>query len=269
MAARGAGIQVDEAVRQAESAGVGQFLEVWRERALQGVGIPGDADTVSNILLGLAEERYPPDPATDAMARFLRRRQLADGSWRIVAHRPPIESSDIAVTAASMHALQAYAPAGHRALYDASVARAVKWLLAAAPRTTEDRTWQLLAFHWSAQSHAVIVRAAGALAAEQHADGGWSQLATLSSDAYATGQALVALTDAGALTVGDAAYQRGVRFLLNTQFADGSWHVPTRALPIQPLFDIGFPHGADSWISAAGTNWATMALARAVNRPTR
>ena len=58
----------------------------------------------------------------------------------------------------------------------------------------------------------------------------------------------------------DAAYQRGVQFLLKTQQEDGSWYVKTRALALQPWFDAGFPHGHDQWISAAGTNWAAMAL---------
>jgi len=40
----------------------------------------------------------------------------------------------------------------------------------------------------------------------------------------------------------------------------GSWYVKTRALAFQPWFDAGFPHGYDQWISAAGTNWAAMAL---------
>ena len=31
----------------------------------------------------------------------------------------------------------------------------------------------------------------------------------------------------------------------------------------QPYFDAGFPHGFDQWISAAGTNWATLALSQA------
>jgi hypothetical protein len=39
--------------------------------------------------------------------------------------------------------------------------------------------------------------------------------------------------------------------------------VRTRAIPIQPLFDASFPHGADAFISAAATNWAAMALAYA------
>jgi hypothetical protein len=39
--------------------------------------------------------------------------------------------------------------------------------------------------------------------------------------------------------------------------------VKSRALAIQPYFDAGFPQGFDQWISAAGTSWATMALALA------
>ncbi len=32
-------------------------------------------------------------------------------------------------------------------------------------------------------------------------------------------------------------------------------------MPIQAYFESGFPHGADQWISAAGTAWAVRALA--------
>jgi hypothetical protein len=32
-------------------------------------------------------------------------------------------------------------------------------------------------------------------------------------------------------------------------------------VPIQPYFESGFPHGRNQFISAAGTNWAAMALA--------
>ena len=49
--------------------------------------------------------------------------------------------------------------------------------------------------------------------------------------------------------------------MLKTQFADGSWFVRSRSLPIQPHFESGFPFGRDQFISAAGTNWAAMALA--------
>jgi len=34
---------------------------------------------------------------------------------------------------------------------------------------------------------------------------------------------------------------RGLRFLLDTQELDGSWFVETRAKPVQPFFDNGYP----------------------------
>src|SRR4029077_1239811 len=96
----------------------------------------------------------------------------------------------------------------------------------------------------------------------QRADGGWSDIAPMASTAYATGKALVALRTAG-LAVSDPAFQRGIRFLLNSQQGDGSWYVQSRALAFQPYFDAGFPHQYDQWLSAAGTSWATLALSLA------
>src|SRR5262249_46204904 len=55
-----------------------------------------------------------------------------------------------------------------------------------------------------------------------------------------------------------------LRFLLGTQYDDGSWHVVSRAYPFQPTMDSGFPHGRDSWISAAGTSWAVLAMTEAL-----
>jgi len=55
-------------------------------------------------------------------------------------------------------------------------------------------------------------------------------------------------------------YQRGVAFLLRTQFDDGSWWVRTRTWAFQPHFNGRFPHGKDQWISQGGTAWAAMAL---------
>jgi hypothetical protein len=51
-----------------------------------------------------------------------------------------------------------------------------------------------------------------------------------------------------------------MQFLLDSQLEDGSWYVRTRVIPVQPYFDSEFPHGTDQFISAAATNWATMAL---------
>jgi hypothetical protein len=85
----------------------------------------------------------------------------------------------------------------------------------------------------------------------------------MQSTAYSTGKSLVALHLAG-LPASSPAYQRGVKWLLHSQQEDGSWYVQTRALGFQPWFDAGFPHGPDQWISAAGTNWAAMALTYAI-----
>jgi ankyrin repeat protein len=261
-AARTRGLPIDEQVAQSQVKAIGQYIDSWRDRALQGIGIPGDADTVSYIMLGLAAEKYPADAATDAMARFLLGQQRADGHWNLLAHRPPIESSLLHVTALSMHALQLYAPAALRSDYEPAIRKAAEWIAAAEPRDTQDRASKLLGLHWSGANAGAIRKVAKDLIGQQRADGGWAQLPSLESDAYATGQALYALAESGTKTT-DRAYQRGVSFLLKTQLADGSWFVRSRAVSLQPHFEAGFPHGKDQFISAAATNWAALALARA------
>jgi ankyrin repeat protein len=259
--ARKKGIPLNEQIARTQLTSIAAYLDTWRERLLQNVGVPGDADACSYTLLGLAAGNYSPDAATDAAARFLASRQLPDGSWRIVEHRPPLESSDIEVTAVSMRALQIYAPKAQRVQYDKAIQLASAWLLKAQPQTTEDRTFQLLGMTWARLDKDAIRKAARSLVSEQRAEGGWAQLPTLASDAYATGQALVALAESGAVSVSDSAFEHGARFLLSTQLADGSWYVKSRTTPFQPYFDSEFPHGHDQWISAAATNWAIMALA--------
>ena len=91
-AARSAGVPVDDQAARTQLASIASYIDVWRERALQGLGIPGDNDTVSYVLIGMAAENHPPDPATDALARYVKSRQSPDGHWRPVAHRPPLES---------------------------------------------------------------------------------------------------------------------------------------------------------------------------------
>ena len=261
--ARRSGIQVDGQIAENELKTVSAYIEGWRERVLQGIGIPGDSDTISAILVGLAAGKYPPDPATDALAIFLKNHQAPNGQWYSVAHRPPLESSDIQVTALSLRALQAYRPMALQAEYEKSIQLAAGWLTRAQPKTTHDRAYQILGMGWAGAGPRILRIAARQLLSEQRSDGGWSQLPSLGSDAFATGQALVALKTSGAFAVTDPAYKRGTQFLLNTQLADGSWYVKRRALPIQPFFESGFPHERDQFISAAATNWATTALALA------
>src|SRR5262249_6892185 len=261
--ARKNGVTIDDQIAHKQLKAIGSYIESWRERALQGIGIPGDSDTISYILLGLAAENASPDPATDALARYVKSQQCPDGRWRTIAHRPPLESNDIQVTAASLRALQVYGPKSQRVEYDTAVKRATDWLMNAQPRATEERAFKLFGLSWAGvnPNNEVLRKTARELLAEQRPDGGWAQLPSLASDAYATGQALVALKEGGMLQVNDPVYKRGIQFLLDTQLEDGSWYVKSRAIPIQPFFESGFPHGHDQWISVAASNWATRALA--------
>ena len=258
--ARATNVRVDESIARAQLQRIAAYLDENRERALENAGIPGGIDTVSYILMGMAAEHYPSDPITDAWARYVKNSQSPDGRFQCLATRPPVESSDFQVTAASIRSLRTYAPKSQRAEYDAAVARAARWLEEATPITTEDHAFGVLGLIWSSGSDAAIAKAARQLLSLQRPDGGWAQSSALQSDAYATGQALVALRESRVVTVSDAAFQRGIRYLLNSQLADGSWYVRSRAPAIQPYFDSDFPHGLDQFISAAATNWAAMAL---------
>ena len=260
-------LAVDESIARSQLRKSAEYLDDWRDRVTQNHGIPGDVDSVGYVLMGLAAERHAPNAATEAMARFIRLQQSASGAWLLLAHRPPIESSEIEVTVSAIRSLQVYAPAWDRAGSDAAIRRAVGWLRRATPQSNEDHAFRLLGFTWAKADRSAIRAAATALVARQRADGGWSQLPYLDSDAYATGQALVALRESGALPASDPVYRKGVQFLLDSQLADGSWFVRSRAIAIQPPLDAGFPHGSDQFISAAATNWATQALIHAVAVP--
>ena len=230
-----------------------------RDQALQGIVVPGGlATTTGYLLLSLDAAKHPPDATTDALVRLLRRAQMPDGSW-LSAVRPPSEASMITAAAVGLRGLQVYgdrgSPGDRRA-----IAKARDYLLAAKPTNSEELTFRLLGLSWANASAPRRRAAFDALLSQQRADGGWAQLPYRESDAYATGQALVALREAG-VAVDSAAYQRGVRFLLDTQLVDGSWLVRTRSNFTQIYFESGFPHGAHQFISAAATHWATQALA--------
>ncbi|MEO8821377.1 MAG: hypothetical protein ABI267_03760, partial [Ginsengibacter sp.] len=92
----------------------------------------------------------------------------------------------------------------------------------------------------------------------------------LKSDAYATGQTLYALYESGMEQPDDAVYQKGLNYLLKTQDENGAWFIATRSFPIQPFVDSNFPPYDDNqFISAAGSNWAVMALLNALPDKTK
>jgi hypothetical protein len=149
---------------------------------------------------------------------------------------------------------------GRKAQLSAQVNRARQWLWKVEPQSMDDRIYQLLGLAWAGEPARKLQPLARALIAEQRRDGGWSQLPGLASDAYATAQAVYALRVGAKLESTHEALDRGVRFLLASQLDDGTWHVRRRTFPFQPTMNSGFPHGRDSWISAAASSWAVMAL---------
>ena len=202
-------------------------------------------------------------PLTDLQVHMLAGKQHPTGHWNSYSHRPPLEDSEITATAMTIRALQLFASPHRATEFSTRVARARRWLEATArPRSAEERAMTLFGLRWAGAGTAALRNARDRIIADQRKDGGWAQEATRGSDAYATGQALVALNQAGGLAVTDSIYRRGVDFLLRSQQADGTWLVETRRtrFPGLEYFETGFPHGKHQFISYAGSAWAVMAL---------
>jgi len=91
----------------------------------------------------------------------------------------------------------------------------------------------------------------------QNTDGGWSQQAKdMTSDAWATGQALYALAHAGIKST-EPAMTRGQAFLIKTQREDGSWPMTSR-----PITADGKGSTSLIPITGAGSSWAVLGLVR-------
>jgi hypothetical protein len=231
-----------------------------------GLPRPAAASTALNakavhFALGLAADPAPDKISQDGMKRLLKTvesDQTKNGSWTAWPEtRPPIfGNSDQSMTVLATLAVLPAAAAGDNA---AKIVRdkGVEWL----SKTSVDDELQSTALRL------VLWRRLGRSAGEwqplverlkqrQNADGGFSQTSEMASDAWATGQALYALANAG-LGPTDYAVARGQAFLVKTQRSDGSWPMTSR--PVKP-------GGAGSTslipITGAGTAWAVIGLAR-------
>ncbi len=205
-----------------------------------------------------------PNLITAVYAQRIANWQQPDGHWRTGDMRPPHSSSVFTATAVALRAVHFYLPASMNEELRLRTDRALRWFFATQPQTTEDFTFRLFGINWGGANTVECRSAAKDLLTLQHTDGGWSQLPHMKSDAYSTGEALVALNEAGGITATDPAWQKGLQYLLTTQQPDGSWHVATRmtspASVSPPYFESGFPYKHDQYISTAGTSWAAMAL---------
>jgi hypothetical protein len=264
--ARRQGFHVNEPLAERERSAVLARLAKNREAIRRGGGVT-DELIPAYALAGLAAEGQKPNSLTDALTHFLVLKQRPGGSWKTPVYRPPQDASNFTFTALAVRGLRVFAPKGRDREVEGRIGLARGWLLQAKPVETEDKVFHLLGLNWANADRAVIQDAANQLLGEQRDDRGWGQLTTLPSDAYATGEALVALHEGAGLSVKTSAYERGVHYLLRTQLADGSWFVPSRSFPLQPYFATDFPHGRSQFISLSATGWATMALASTSSGP--
>lgn len=259
---RGFDTDDDEVRRQLKF--IADFLGRNQENYKKGRGQGGQVDTAGYALWTLALGGWQPDDTTAAVAEYLLLYQKDLERWRTQANRPPTEASQFTTNYVALRGLQAFATAEQKDRVAARTTQVRGWLEKTPARDTEDRVFRLWGMKTAGAEDSVIAAAVKDLVETQREDGGWSQLASMDSDAYATGSALVALHDAGGLSADAPVYRRALRFLLEAQLDDGSWKVKSRSKPFQLYYESGFPHGKDQFISSAASGWAATALALAV-----
>jgi ankyrin repeat protein len=263
--ARGHGVAVDE--RKAALHAKRSLTYLRMSHAIQGSWQGSVQNEESLAFLAAHESGIPPGVTAATYARLVAGKQFPDGHWLSGGNRPPQDYSEITTTARALRMIQLHLPdrmpeKGQR------IARARKWLETQNPTATEEQTFRLFGLAWAGANKAVLRMAAARLMTLQQADGGWPQLPGRTSDAYSTGEVLVALHEAARVPPTHPAYRKGILYLLKTQRSDGSWFVKSRILhpaPVSPpYFESGFPYGKDQYISAMATSWAVMALCLAL-----
>jgi hypothetical protein len=168
------------------------------------------------------------------IAEEIVKKQQRDGSWEFFAtlRRPPINESQTTDAGWIIMALQGQTgPDAPKAQREA-LAKAIVWLDGAKPSDLhQDRALRVILGTHLGKPRKALQATIDELLGLQRADGGWSQtVPEPTSDAFATGQTLYALSLAG-LTPERKEIKRGIDFLVATQKPDGSWPMTSRATP--------------------------------------
>jgi len=259
--ARERGFKIDAGNLQTQLQFTADFLAKGRANYLQGKGQGGHAFTAGSALWTLKLGHSKPDASTEAVIEYLLGHQKELHHWKPPSIRPPSEESPFSTTFFALESIRHFRTTSQQDRANDRITQAHDWLLKTPAQNTEDLVFKLWALH---SVIADTKSAAQDLLRTQREDGGWSQLENMTSDAYATGTALVALHRTGSVMANDPAFQRGLQWLLKAQLADGSWLVVSRAKPFQKYFESGYPHGKDQFISITAACWATTALALAL-----
>lgn len=230
------------------------------QRYLNHANIGGGVDTTGHALMAMRTGGHLPDETTTAMVKWILKRDQGRGFWTGTKNRPPTQTSDATRTWLCLDALEHF---GTRELSNEINERKSKsrdWLLELKAESTEDASSQIRALHVIGDADLAVKQLATELIKQQRDDGGWAQTSEMQSDAYATGSALITLHQYAGRATNEEFYQRGIEFLKSSQLGDGTWHVKTRATPVQKYFESGFPHGRDQYISMTATCWAATAM---------
>ncbi len=223
--------------------------------------IGGRAATAAYALWTLELVDHPADDVTAALVHYLLGEQRPDGGWQPPSQRPPLEEARGSLTQIAGHGMRHYGTPEQQPEIMLSLHRAQRFTAAQESTLLEDLVFGLRGAVTTSEGESWR----RTIADRQHPDGGWSASPELESEAYSTGQALYILLD-GAWPMTTDSRDAAVDYLLETQAADGSWHVRTRSKPVQEWFDNGDPYDRDQFISIAGTAWATAALATGLPR---
>jgi hypothetical protein len=211
--------------------------------------------------LALAAVPHPDATVQKGLARMratIAKDQQPNGSWSAWPDtRPPFfgPSDD------SMSSLAALAQVNSAGEARRSLDRAFQWLAS----TRSDGEAQSIALRlmlWArlGRPSSEWQPLARQIIETQNNDGGWSQARGMASDAWATGQAVYALSVAG-LRPGEPALIHARDFLIKTQRADGSWPMTSR--PAKPGGS-----GSTSLIPivGGGSAWAVLGLVQLQSR---
>ncbi len=265
LAAKRHGFAVDEDNLQRQLQHTYDHLKRGLDNYRQGKGQGGDILTAGYALWTLDEGNWPADEVSVAVSNYLLGTQTDIPHWRHRGNRPPTSGSDFTATYVALRALEHFGADDQKEKIAERRTRVAEWLSSTKPIETEDLVFKIGAFQYADCASEVIQDTVSALLKIQRDDGGWGQKPDMPSDAYATATAIFALNRYREAFADDQSISKGIEYLLSTQLEDGTWHVVTRAKPVQEYFESQFPHGKDQFISVSATAWSTLALLQALN----
>lgn len=180
-------------------------------------------------------------------------RQESDGSWKRFEGRPPFRELQEAATLLAELSLGPTPRTGDETATNRTKTR--QWLATNSTGESQQALClRILIGHERPASVEQLLR-------RQNDDGGWSQTKEMSSDAYATGQAIYALLSRGGIDRNDPAIVKARNFLVKSQQPDGAWLMTSRPPNNGSTKD---PSGNLEPITVAGSAWAVLGLLQSI-----